>query len=101
VAGYCKVTGEPWQGSLAADIDEVRIGLPREYSEAVLEGLFAGLLKPPSGSLSVAEAAHGLVGSSSAFFRNLARATAELLCLGESEFANETLEERLRSLLIG
>jgi len=100
-AGFCDPQGERWRESLAASIDDVRIGLPKEYSEAVFEGLLAGLRQPPSGSLTVEEAAHGLVGSSSAFFRNLARAAGELMFLDESEIADDALAERLRGLLVG
>lgn len=97
-AGYCNPQGERWRESLAATIDDVRIGLPKEYAEAVLEGLLGGLRQPPSGSLTVEEAAHGLVGSRSAFFRNLALAAGELMFLDESD---DALAERLRRLLVG
>lgn len=97
---YCETQCEPWPGSLAANIDDARVGLPKEYSEAVLEGLIAGLRPSASGSLTLEEAAHGVVGSSSAFFRSLARAAGELLFLDDLQETSDTLLERLRRILI-
>ena len=68
--------GPMFPDSLAGSLDEVHVGLPEEYSEAVLDGLVAAQLGGnllPSGTFTVVCAAHGLVGSSSDFFGRLAR----------------------------
>jgi hypothetical protein len=98
IVGYGDPRGESWPNALASTIDQVRVGLPEEYSQAVLDGLLAGLRSPPaSGSLRVVEAAHGRIGSSPAFFRVLAGAVAELLHQVEMAEADvvELLEDRL------
>jgi hypothetical protein len=96
---YCSADGVRWTESLATSIDDVRIGLPKEYSDASLEGILSGLRQPPPGSLSIAEAAHGLVGSSAAFFRRLGCVAGQLVFLDESEIVADTLAARLRALL--
>jgi len=99
VVRYCSGGGERWQESLAGSIDDVRVGLPKEYSKAVLEGLLSGLPEPSPGSLTIQEAAQGPIGSSPALFRALARAAAGLLFLNETNMMDDALAERLRSLL--
>ena len=67
--------GTIFPDSLASGLDEVHVGLPEEYSKAVLESLVEAQLEGhlvPSGTFTIVCAAHGLVGSSSDFFGRLA-----------------------------
>lgn len=74
-------TGLPMLESLAAMPDDVRIGLPNEYANAVVSGVErvvnAGWRF--EGELTFRWAAHAAVGSSSAFFAELAALVAGLL----------------------
>jgi hypothetical protein len=67
--------------NLAGQGDEVRVGLPAEYTEAVLSGIALakgelGRLVP--GRLLINRAAHGAVGSCEAVFKHLAAALVKL-----------------------
>ena len=93
--------GPVWTESLAARLNEVRIGLPREYASAVLETLSSALpgrLSP--GLLRISESAHGAAGSSRRLFGVLGRAVGELLTLGEP-LPDAVIIERLRALGLG
>ncbi len=68
--------------SLAKEIDEVRVGLPEEYAEAVLSGVDVAkeqLNALAPGSLSICYAAHGAVGSSRVIFKHLATILVKIL----------------------
>lgn len=56
--------------SLRGKFEEVRIGLPPEYSSAVLAGLKM-VSQPPRANLRFACAAHGIISSAPAIFTNL------------------------------
>jgi hypothetical protein len=80
-------SGAVFQASLASRLDQVLIGLPREYSQAVAAGLLEGvstLALIPAGTLTIQCGAHGMVGSSEFFFRWLAIALVRLFGLPES-----------------
>jgi hypothetical protein len=65
-------TGVPFRGSLAPQSDEVRTGLPEEYVTAVVAGVekfAASNAVPEKAALQFRWAAHGMVGSSPAIFR--------------------------------
>lgn len=67
-------------GSLADIVDEVRVGLPQEFANAVLENLVAEMM--PShvpGIVRVQRAAHGIVGSSTGMFGHLAKVVSRLM----------------------
>jgi hypothetical protein len=77
---YTDGAGASWPDALAARGDDVRLGLPSEYAMPVLDAIAeVGARRVPPGTLRVAEAAHGLVGSSPAFFRRLAVGAMGLL----------------------
>lgn len=69
-----------YEASLAGQVDEVRVGLPAEYAQAVLEatcdeaseGLAPGIV-------TIDRAAHGRVGSSMLLFDQLARLVVRVL----------------------
>jgi hypothetical protein len=67
--------------SLAASSDTVRIGLPKEYSQAVLAGTLncEALVSLGSGELTFLCAAHGEIGSSPWVFSKLACIIVQLL----------------------
>lgn len=93
--------GPEWPESLAAGLDEVRIGIPREYASAVLESLSSALPgRLPPGLLRISEGAHGAAGSSRRLFAVLARAVVELLTLG-GPAPDALVAERLRALGLG
>lgn len=80
--------------SLAMKNDEVRVGLPAEYSQAVLAGIeFAKseLNELPSGKLSINCAAHGVVGSCEAVYKHLAAILVKLFNGVGVEPSNEDL----------
>lgn len=96
VIPYGNGFGAPMPQSLAAQVDEVRIGLPREHVDGVLAG--AGHSPPPPGVLTLTGAAHGTVGSSPSFFSRLARAALFVMCQGEHD--DDTAARELRELLV-
>ena len=80
--------GLRYPSALSGDLDEVRIGLPREYAAAVLEESKRAVLEKgtlPAGRLVVSCAAHGRVGSNRATFRRLASIIAQSLGLWPRE----------------
>lgn len=95
------MAGISWPDALAGKLDEVRLGLPKEYASAVLDTLSSAVEgRLPSGTLRIVEAAHGLVGSSPSFFGKLTRAGLELALLSESEVTDDHLVSLLRGILI-
>lgn len=80
--------------SLAAGVDEVKVGLPGEYAAAVMEGL-AAKDSIPSGVLEISHAAHGLVGSNAIVFKRVASLLFELLC------GPQPTDEEMRDLVLG
>ncbi|XXY54997.1 hypothetical protein WME91_28095 [Sorangium sp. So ce269] len=100
--GYSNNEGMRWDGSLAATIDDVRLGLPEEYSQAIFQALSSAVAtKLSPGVLRLAEAAHGAIGSSPNFFAKLAFAAAELMFVDVSDASDELLGKLLRRILMG
>jgi hypothetical protein len=98
---YSSMTGTAWPGALAGILDEVRLGLPKEYAPAVLASLSSAVEgRIPSGVLRIVAAAHGLVGSSPNFFGKIARAAVELALLGEDEVPDDRLVSLLRGIIV-
>lgn len=59
---------------LARKLDEVRVGLPKEYSGAVVAGAdlaSSGIARLAAGKLTINRAAHGAVGSCNLVYENL------------------------------
>lgn len=90
---------EKWRGALAGLADDVHVGLPDEYAQAVFEGLLEAADGPP-GTLEVIEAAHGLAGSSGAFFRRLALAACATLWTADDDLSSPPTIARLRQILL-
>lgn len=72
--------------SIAAKLDVVRVGLPKEYGNGVIEGVKLGLNERflevlGSGVLRFDQAAHGEIGSSNQFFRQISATIIQLLSL--------------------
>lgn len=64
-----------WPDSLAASLDEVYIGLPSEYTDAIFSGVSKALEHPNcrlSGKLKFSGGAHGYVSSNNNVFKGLA-----------------------------
>ncbi|NUQ73298.1 MAG: hypothetical protein HUU21_07065 [Polyangiaceae bacterium] len=86
-----KPSGASFAEALAARVDDVRIGLPIEYGNAVLDGIKRGQTGSsalPSGLLTIDHAAHGMVGSSANHF---GRVTEGLMMLLVAKELNESL----------
>jgi hypothetical protein len=75
--------GLPW--ALAAEIDDVREGLPEAYVSGVLDGAATHALGP--GTLHFRWAAHGAAGSSEAIFRRIAQMVVTTLARAEEPLA--------------
>ena len=98
---YSSITGTAWPGALAGSLDEVRLGLPKEYAPAVLASLSSAVEgRIPSGVLRIVAAAHGLVGSSPRFFEKIARAAVELALLDGDEVPDDRLVSLLRGIIV-
>ena len=84
--------------SLAGKIDEVHIGLPREYVNGVLSGFMddESIQQLGAGTLCVCCAAHGSVGSSIVVFRALSRVLAHLFVQEKASLSDEYLIELIR-----
>ena len=84
-----------WRDSLAAQVDDVRLGLPREFAAPVVDAMaHVAACRFPAGRLSVVEAAHGVVESSPQFFGRVAASALSLMLDG-----GELEPERLGALL--
>jgi len=80
--------------TLAPSYDEVRVGLPGEYVEAVVAGFKSAAAATDAlvaGELTVNCAAHGLVGSSNAIFEHLGDILLKLFNNVEPEITDERL----------
>lgn len=100
--GYSGIPGELYTNALAANLDEVRIGLPQEYASTVMESLVLRCQhRLPPGVLRIVDAAHGLVGSSPSVFDRLTTAAMELARLDATFMQDDDIARTLRSILIG
>jgi len=75
--------------SIASEFDQIRLGLPSEYSQSVLDGAIESLAEKKlgelgSGILRFDQAAHSQIGSSNKFFRHIARTIVQLLMIDGS-----------------
>ena len=80
--------------SLARKGDEVRVGLPVEYAQAVLAGvnLTKGELNAlTAGKLSINHAAHGAIGSCEVVYKHLAAILVKLFNTASLELSDEEL----------
>lgn len=100
--GYSSMNGPSWPDALAAELDDVRLGLPREYSSAVVAALSSACEgRMPSGVIRIMDAAHGLVGSSPNVFGRLTTAAVELALLVGAELPDDQVVKILRGILMG
>ena len=84
--------GRPSAGSMASNVDDVRIGLPREYASAVLDAICQHCQnRIGPGLLTIDRAAHGRVGSSVSVFSAL---SALAVALVESD---DAVDNKVRS----
>lgn len=82
--------------SLASKVDEVRVGLPDEYVAAFLSGIDIAQSEPDavtSGKLLIDCAAHGVMGSNEAIFKNLAIVLLKLLSRASADSSDSELIE--------
>jgi len=79
--------------SLAENLDQVRVGLPAPYAEAIIEVIadMQPALTLASGHLALNRAAHGDIGSSSLVFEHLVIALMKLFNIDSSEPQNAEL----------
>lgn len=84
-----------FSSSMAATVDTVKIGLPEEYSQSVMEGIVNSLTDPKlietlgSGVIAIEQAAYGEISSSKKMFRNIAATVIQLLLLDEASCQDE------------
>jgi hypothetical protein len=86
-----------YEQSIASKLDQVRVGLPSEYSQSVIEGAIESLNETTlarfgSGVLTFDQAAHGKVGSSNIFFRHIATTVIQLLMIERSSNTQEVTQ---------
>ena len=86
-----------FKNSMAAQVDTVRIGLPREYSQSAIDGIVSSLSHQiietlGSGVIRLEQAAHGEISSSGKFFRNIAASVMRLLLLDQVSPQEEVTE---------
>lgn len=79
--------GKNTASSLADSMDQVYAGLPKEYLEAVKEGVRLAQQKMPvaSGELVINRAAYGEIGSCATVFRHLATVLIKLINVQKSD----------------
>lgn len=87
--------------SIASEFDQIRLGLPSEYSQSVLDGAIESLTEKKlgefgSGILRFDQAAHSQIGSSNKFFRHIARTVVQLLMIDHSK-NNEEISEIVKT----
>lgn len=99
---YSGMHGPSWTDALAGTLDQVRLGLPKEYASAVMDALaYTCRDRMPSGVLRIVDAAHGLVGSSPSMFGRLTTAAVEMALLAGAELPDAQMVKMLRAILIG
>jgi hypothetical protein len=86
--------------SLASGTDEVRVGLPSEYIEGVLDGLdlARGETTLAAGKLSIDCAAHGAVGPSNGIYKHLAAVLVKLFNTVDAQPSDEELNNLFPSI---
>ena len=90
---YADGVGNSWPESLGAGVDDVRWGLPRAFTQSILDATaaYANGRFPP-GILRIVEAAHGLVGSNTRLFKAIATCALEIMLdaqqRGDAEMAS-------------
>jgi len=78
--------------ALAANVDEVRVGLKREYAEGIFGGLDSAGVTLGSGRLNLGPGGHSKVGSSSSIFKHASRALLRILSLDHESPTDETIQ---------
>lgn len=85
-----------FSSSMAAKVDTVKIGLPEEYSQSVMEGIVNSLIDDAklietlgSGVIAIEQAAYGEISSSKKMFRNIAATVIQLLLLDQASCQDE------------
>ena len=91
--------GLPYEESLAGQLDTTYKGLPKEYTDGVVDGLIEAerTLFLGSGILRVNGAVHGSIGSSPWTFRKLGHIVVKLLTVETSVLSKTDLTELLRA----
>ena len=86
-----------FEQSIASQLDRVRVGLPNEYSQSIVDGALKALdretiVKLGSGLIQFDLAAHGEIGSSNKFFRKIAAIVVQLLTIDTGSSEQEVTE---------
>lgn len=88
--------GEILEDNIASQSDEVHIGLPKEYGQAILRGAQKTLNEIPNfsgGTLNFNIGAHGLIGSSQLSFSKVAEIIIKLLIIDPNNSDENQLED--------
>lgn len=90
----------PYNKSLAAKVDDVHVGLPRDFANAVEKALRALVESDEpqlnSGKLTISVSAHGAVGSSEFVYEKLTLLLHRLFSLSDSEVCEKSIESKLQ-----
>jgi hypothetical protein len=92
VAVFVNSSGFPFAQTLAQRPEEARVGLPKEYADAVIAGVenVARLYGLPTGAaLQFRWGAHGLIGSSPWIFKKVSNLVAQLFTLPKTASKEE------------
>ncbi|NTX34164.1 MULTISPECIES: hypothetical protein [unclassified Myxococcus] len=96
---WTQVEGAAWDATLAGSPESPKLGLPQEYTHAIMEALeVAAMGRLIGGALGVRTAVHAAVGSSPNFMARLSRAGVELMLRGD--LTDDELGALLEPLLL-
>jgi len=96
---WTQVDGVPWNTAPVGPAVSPRVGLPREFADAVLEGLdVASRGRLTGGVLAVRAAVHSPVGSNPSVMSRLARACVGLMLRGDMK--DDELSAFLEAVLL-
>jgi hypothetical protein len=94
------IVGRLFTDSIVGGLDEVKVGLPLDYADAVLEGITGETVEggAPGGELRVCWAAYGKSGSSVFFFRLLGRTLLKMMTGAAIQPDEKTMTEYFEKL---
>lgn len=93
-----------YTNSIAKEVDTVRVGLPEEYAQSVIDGIMDSLTEANielfgSGLIQIEQAAHAEISSSNKTFRNIAATAIQLLLLDRTNSEKEETAEVVKNYI--
>jgi hypothetical protein len=100
--GISSPSGPRLLDSIGAGRDEVRVGLPAEFADAVAERLHSEAVTRnlPAGTIAVNQAAHGAIGSNSSTFAALAYLLVRMIAERLDELPQDSIGEIVRETMV-